>query len=164
MYENLEEAITHKRFVPTARPFPSVRLQDQYAVEPWGKNTIELEARDEDRQLKTFYHAPLARKHDRHYATQRGFSFKKEIPAVGLQKPKMASVSRTSVVNPYNISGNILGEGSHMQKSMPFQLPMKKIKSFRSKERSPFRRDEEKDPIPAREAVSAMKRRISLKR
>lgn len=41
MYDNLEEAITHKRFVPTPRPYPSAKLQEVYNVEPWEKNTIE---------------------------------------------------------------------------------------------------------------------------
>lgn len=35
MYEQLEDVITHKRFVPTPKPFPSARLQEHYEVEPW---------------------------------------------------------------------------------------------------------------------------------
>lgn len=32
MYDNLEEAITHKRFTSTPRPYPSIRFQDPTAV------------------------------------------------------------------------------------------------------------------------------------
>ena len=42
MYENLEEAIIRKRFVPSPHPFPASRMHDHYAVEPWEKNTLEI--------------------------------------------------------------------------------------------------------------------------
>ena len=165
MYENLEDVITHKRFVPTPRPFPSVKLIDHYEVQPWQKNTLEVEIRDgsASRQVKTFYHTPAIKRHHKNYATQRGFSFWNNQPSKTLPKPKsLAEVSRKSMVNPYNISGNILGEGHASQQSLPFQLPAKRTKSFRTRQKS--HQNDEKDPLPSRETVSAMKRRIQQKK
>ena len=141
MYENLEDAIIRKRFVPTPHHLPGSRMQDHYAVEPWEKNTMEIEIRADDmsRQNKTFYHTPIIKKHHKQYTTHRGFGFKHEENSQGISKPvrsltkpkSMAEVSRKSVVNPYNISGNILGDGFISHLSMPFQLPCKRSKSFR---------------------------------
>lgn len=100
-----------------------------------------MRGEDISRQAKTFYHTPLMKKYSRQYTTHRGFGLKNEennqgfpSPNHGLLKPKsLAEVSRKSVVNPYNISGNILGDGFTSQTSMPFQLPSKRSKSFRSR-------------------------------
>ena len=81
------------------------------------------------------------KKHHKQYTTQRGFHIKSGDASEGvskfsrgLAKPKsLAEVSRKSVVNAYNISGNILGEGFSSQRAMPFQLPAKRSKSFRSR-------------------------------
>ena len=75
MYDNLEEALRHKRFNPTPRSYPKVKLQEQYAVEPWekvsieveknlmdmNKNTMELLMKDISRPAMTVYNAPSSR-------------------------------------------------------------------------------------------------------
>ena len=42
MYDNLDDCIIHRRFAPTPKPFPSSKLNDFSAVEPWEKTTLEI--------------------------------------------------------------------------------------------------------------------------
>lgn len=80
MYDNLEDALTYRRFIPTPRPYPSSRLHEHYAVEPWEKNTMEMEIEIKEeiprKQIKTFYQVGKSRIGERHYTTHRGFGFK----------------------------------------------------------------------------------------
>jgi hypothetical protein len=80
MYDNLEDAIIHKRFSPVPRPYPNTRLHEHYLVEPWEKNTLEMEVYEESsaRFSKTFYQTARMKKYDRKYTTQRGFTSRHE--------------------------------------------------------------------------------------
>lgn len=91
MYDNLDDCIIHRRFAPTPKPFPSSRLNDFSAVEPWEKTTLEIDMTNDSarhRQAKTFYHTSTAKTPDKHYTTHRGFGLRRETERKVHTKPK----------------------------------------------------------------------------
>ena len=90
------------------------------------------------RQTKTFYHVPTVKTHEKHYTTHRGFGLRKETERKGHLKPKSLTViSKRSAISQYNISGNILSEAMRQTlKARPFELPSKRVRVLKSKEKS----------------------------
>ena len=119
MDENSDSGFSNRFVLSRIRP-RNLPIEN-YAVEPWEKNTVEADMPDSPkRKSKTFYKSPSSHKFDNKNVTQKVFTFRKG-PSLE-ERMKRAQTTRrewhsndnskgkTQVsINPYNINGAFIG-------------------------------------------------------